>query len=201
MLGLERGKKKRPAGFRTHMLVCMGAALVMITNAYMARLYPGVDVSRMGAQVISGIGFLGAGSIIVTGQQRIKGLTTAAGLWVVACIGLAFGTGYYAGGIIATALCFIIYTVLHRVEDKMNAGSRVLGVYVELSDISYAGGLLEFAREKQFGIEKMETGKTRPSDEHVGITLLLKTAKRTEHSEIVLEIASIEGVCLAEEIG
>ena len=96
LLGLERGKKKRPAGFRTHMLVCVGSALAMITNQYMAEHYTGIDASRMASQVISGIGFLGAGTIMVTGLQKIRGLTTAAGLWVVACIGLAFGTGFYS---------------------------------------------------------------------------------------------------------
>ena len=83
----------------------------MITNQYICAAYPGVDASRMGAQVISGIGFLGAGTIVVTGLQKIKGLTTAAGLWVVACIGLALGTGFYMGGIITTVLCIIINTL------------------------------------------------------------------------------------------
>lgn len=97
ILGIEREKKRRPAGLRTYMLVCVGAAFVMITNEYMSFKYEGVDPSRMGAQVISGIGFLGAGTIIVTGRNRVKGLTTAAGLWAAACIGLAAGAGFYSG--------------------------------------------------------------------------------------------------------
>ena len=94
ILGVERGRKKRPAGFRTYMLVCMGAALVMITNQYIVEVYGGSDPARMGAQVISGIGFLGAGTIIVTGRNRVKGLTTAAGLWAAACVGLSLGIGF-----------------------------------------------------------------------------------------------------------
>ena len=88
LLGIEREQKKRPAGFRTYMLVCVGATLVMITNEFLGTRYAGIDPTRMGAQVISGIGFLGVGTIIVTGDNRVKGLTTAAGLWATACVGL-----------------------------------------------------------------------------------------------------------------
>ena len=100
ILGIERGKKNRPAGFRTYMLVCVASAMVMITNQYISNMYSTGDPSRMGAQVISGIGFLGAGTIIVTGRNRVKGLTTAAGLWASACIGLTIGVGFYSGAII-----------------------------------------------------------------------------------------------------
>ena len=84
IIGVERGRKGRPAGFRTHILVCLGSALAMMTNAYLIEYYGGGDPARLGAQVISGIGFLGAGTIIVTGRQQVKGLTTAAGLWASA---------------------------------------------------------------------------------------------------------------------
>ena len=93
VLGIERGRKKRPAGFRTYMLVCLGATLVMMTNEHICHAYGTGDMARMGAQVVNGIGFLGAGTIITTGHNRVKGLTTAAGLWAAACIGLAIGSG------------------------------------------------------------------------------------------------------------
>ena len=96
IVGVEREKKGRPAGLRTYMLVCSGSALVMMTNQYLAVCYPQVDVSRMASQVISGIGFLGAGTIILTGKNQVRGLTTAAGLWAVACLGLAIGIGFYS---------------------------------------------------------------------------------------------------------
>ena len=107
MIGLERGRKRRPAGFRTYMLVCLGAALTMLLSQYEFAMVMGpwkgiaqelgmkTDVSRFGAQVINGIGFLGAGTILVTGRQEVKGLTTAAGLWASACMGLAIGAGFY----------------------------------------------------------------------------------------------------------
>ena len=107
LIGMERGKKRRAAGFRTYMLVCLGAALTMLLSQYeygmltsawsqtASQLGIRTDVSRFGAQVINGIGFLGAGTIIVTGRQEVKGLTTAAGLWASACMGLAIGAGFY----------------------------------------------------------------------------------------------------------
>ena len=105
IIGFDRGKKKRPAGFRTHILVCIGSALAMITNQYIVQVMGmGGDPTRLGAQVISGIGFLGAGTILVTGRQQVKGLTTAAGLWASACMGLALGIGFYEGAIIGCAL-------------------------------------------------------------------------------------------------
>ena len=88
VIGIERGKAHQPAGMRTYMLVCMGAAMVMLTGQYMYYHFQTGDPARLGAQVVSGIGFLGAGSIIISGKTKIKGLTTAAGLWTAACIGL-----------------------------------------------------------------------------------------------------------------
>ena len=94
LLGLERGMKHRPAGLRTYMLVCVGACVIMLTNQYIFQTASTGDPVRMGAQVISGIGFLGAGTIFVS-QKKIAGLTTAASLWNVACLGLAVGMGHY----------------------------------------------------------------------------------------------------------
>ncbi|MDE7300492.1 MAG: MgtC/SapB family protein [Lachnospiraceae bacterium] len=199
-LGIERGKKKRPAGFRTHMLVCVGSALAMITNQYMCAMYPNVDASRMGAQVISGIGFLGAGTIVVTGLQKIKGLTTAAGLWVVACIGLALGTGFYMGGILTTALCMLINTLLYVFENRVNANNRVLSVFVELQDVACIGRLLRYARENGIHVSEIEMGKARTDKEHIGVLLMLRTAQRTEHPQLLQILSEAEGVCYIEEI-
>ncbi|HLR89065.1 MAG TPA: MgtC/SapB family protein, partial [Atopostipes sp.] len=97
LIGTERDIKNRAAGIRTHMLVCLGAAVVMMTNQYVVESFPesNLDITRMGAQVVSGIGFLGAGTILVTSHNRIRGLTTAAGLWAAATLGLAIGIGFY----------------------------------------------------------------------------------------------------------
>lgn len=98
IIGIEREYKRRPAGFRTHILICLGAAMTTLTSQYLYLvLGQYTDMARLGAQVVAGIGFIGAGTIIVTRRQRVKGLTTAAGLWAAAIIGLALGGGFYEG--------------------------------------------------------------------------------------------------------
>ena len=119
VVGLERESKKRAAGLRTHLLVSLGSALVMVTSEYMVTVYQGsgvdIDPTRLGAQVISGIGFLGAGTIIKQGIN-VRGLTTAASLWAVACVGLAVGAGYYAAAAIAVAIVFGALVLLEKFE-------------------------------------------------------------------------------------
>ena len=96
IIGIERSYKRRPAGFRTHILICIGAAITTLTSQYLyLNMHYFTDMARLGAQVVAGIGFIGAGTIIVTKRQNVKGLTTAAGLWTSAIIGLAFGGGFY----------------------------------------------------------------------------------------------------------
>lgn len=111
LIGLEREHAKRPAGLRTHVLVCVGSCLVMLTSEFIYNEYhhlsPNMDIARLGAQVISGVGFLGAGTIIRNGST-VKGLTTAATIWAVACIGLATGIGFYAGALTATFMMLLI---------------------------------------------------------------------------------------------
>ena len=111
LIGVEREHAKRPAGLRTHVLVCVGSCLVMLTSEFIYRNYhvfsPNMDVARLGAQVISGVGFLGAGTIIRNGNT-VKGLTTAASIWAVACVGIATGIGFYSGAIITTFAMFLI---------------------------------------------------------------------------------------------
>lgn len=118
IVGYERGSLHRPAGMRTHALVCMGSALVMLTGEFLLRHYQtGTDPARLGAQVVSGIGFLCAGTIMHQGLN-VKGLTTAAGLWVVACIGLALGAGYWLGAALTTVLVVFAMVLLRKLENK-----------------------------------------------------------------------------------
>ena len=105
IIGLERGRLNRPAGIRTHMIVCMASALVMLLGIEMGKVSD-IDVTRLAAQVVSGIGFLGAGAILKDGFS-VRGLTTAATLWVVACVGLAVGGGFYLGAIFTTVFVFL----------------------------------------------------------------------------------------------
>lgn len=117
LIGLERSSKNRPAGFRTHILTCLAAAVAALTSLYifMEMKLP-ADISRIGGQVISGLGFIGAGTIVVTKRLSIKGLTTAAGLWTTGIIGLAIGSGYYELGLLGTALVLVTETALARLS-------------------------------------------------------------------------------------
>lgn len=132
IIGFEREHSHRPAGFRTHILVSVGSALVMLTSIYIFESKGMVgDVTRMSAQVISGIGFLGAGTILREGFS-VKGLTTAASLWAVSCIGIAVGAGFYAGAFVAT---FVIYLTLNSLKRFIVRGSAGKLLFIEIRDI------------------------------------------------------------------
>ena len=131
-IGFEREHSHRPAGFRTHILVAVGSSLVMLTSVYVfdAQGMSG-DVTRMSAQVLSGIGFLGAGTILREGFS-VKGLTTAASLWAVACIGIAVGAGFYAGALVAT---LVIYLTLNSLKRFIVRGSAGKLLFIEIHDV------------------------------------------------------------------
>lgn len=128
ILGIERGRKRRPAGLRTYMIVCMASALVMLTGEYLVQEYGTGDPARLGAQVISGIGFLGAGTIIITSRQ-VKGLTTAAGLWAAACMGLAIGAGFYAGAVICGTFLLLVMAAMSRLDAYLRLRSRQINFF------------------------------------------------------------------------
>ena len=132
LIGIEREYKRRPAGFRTHILICLGAAMVSLTSQFLfLNMHYYLDVSRMSASVTAGIGFIGAGSIIVTRQQRVKGLTTAAGLWAAAIIGLAVGSGFYEGALLATVLVLLAEAFLSKLEYWMMDHAPEINLYME----------------------------------------------------------------------
>ena len=132
VIGFEREIKRRPAGFRTHILICMGAAITILTNLYLYQvMHLYTDISRMGAQVIAGISFVGAGTIIFTKHQRVKGLTTAAGLWTTAIIGLTCGAGYAEAAIFATILILFAELVLSKIEYRYARTASDANIYIE----------------------------------------------------------------------
>ena len=146
VIGLDREYRVKDAGFRTHFLVALGSALIMIVSQYgfadiLMHTGVGLDPSRIAAQVVSGIGFIGAGTIIIH-RQLVRGLTTAAGLWAVAIIGTAFGAGFYAGGIICYAFIFLAMQVLRRVDLRIRKTQRVSTVYFEMEKKSTVGQII-----------------------------------------------------------
>ena len=166
IIGYGRERERRPAGLRTHILVSIGATLAMITNIYMCKIYNGyTDPTRLGAQVISGIGFLGAGTIIVTGKNKVRGLTTAAGLWACACMGLAIGAGFYSGAIIG---CLFISAVtvtvaLANIDKKINRNSRNITLYILVNSTTAASRLLQDIQSKNVKISDIEISNNNVS--------------------------------------
>ena len=154
VIGIEREYKQRPAGFRTYIIVCLSAMLVMTTGEGLSIAAQAQDINsdpaRLGAQVISGIGFLGAGTIIVTGRQQVKGLTTAASLWAVACLGIAAGGGYYAVSLTGMVFIFITLTIFEVLQNKLMGPVNHLHNYLlETGDISAALQAIHGHAQKQ----------------------------------------------------
>lgn len=202
IIGIDRGKRRQAAGFRTHILVCMGSALVMITNIYVILQYsPGNDPTRIAAQVVSGIGFLGVGTIIVTGNKQIKGLTTAAGLWASACMGLTIGAGYYLAAITACIIITIVMTVLNNVDKYFYQKSKVLDLYIEFADTHHVSSFLSFARENDIKCSNLELTRSKVIGETTISTLITLTLpSRKEHLEVVSELSQLDGVNFIEEM-
>lgn len=201
IIGLERGRAGRPAGFRTHILVCMGSAMAMLTNQFIAQEYGPVDLTRMGAQVISGIGFLGAGTIIVTGRHKVKGLTTAAGLWATACMGLAIGIGFYSAAIFGCLLISFVTVALHRFDNYILSKSKVMDLYIEFEDSSSIGVILDRIKMNMIHVDAIEI--IRPSYGNtaaVAAVLTLRLKKKRLRFDVVAKVCEIDGVAFAEEI-
>lgn len=201
IIGLERGSKRRAAGFRTYMLVCVGAALVMMTNQYIVIHFGASDPARLGAQVVSGIGFLGAGTIIVTRQHQVIGLTTAAGLWASACMGLAIGIGFYEGAILGSAFIFIIITLMNRIDNKLHANSRSMELYLELVDGSRLSDFLAFTHEHAIYVAHVELSKPKFDEaKHFAAIISLQLPKRHPHVEIIDQFQELDCVEYVEEL-
>ena len=200
VLGMERGRKNRPAGFRTYILVCLGAALVMMTNQFICNRYDTGDPARLGAQVISGIGFLGAGTIIVTKRSHIKGLTTAAGLWSVAAVGLALGIGFYEAAVIAAIAIYFILTVLQYWDAKMQRRAKYMDVYLECAGEISLGMLLSQIRQLDLMIDEIDTPPMKEGEERRAIIVSVALPKRIPHAPLLHQIEEINGVLYAKEV-
>lgn len=193
-IGYEREYTNRPAGFRTHILVCVGSALVMITSQYMMLKYPGtnVDPTRLGAQVISGIGFLGAGTIIRDGFN-VRGLTTAASLWAVSCVGIAVGGGFYGGAVAATIFIFLTLIILKKAEKHFSKRNSYRTFIVESENVNGLVGLVSSLLEShRIEIKNIRLNKNKENDQM--ITLLVKLPGNTIDLQTLSDIQSLEGV-------
>ncbi|MFA9379807.1 MAG: MgtC/SapB family protein [Acetanaerobacterium sp.] len=202
VIGMERGRRKQAAGFRTHILVCVGATLAMITNQYIFQfITDGVgDPARIGAQVISGIGFLGAGTILITGRQQIKGLTTAAGLWASAAMGLALGIGFYSGALIGCLFIVFVITFLHRFEERFYKSARVVRLYIEIDGLSRFKQVLSLLRECYPEVDSVELLRPSGVDPSMGIFVNVGMGAKQDVQGELENIRALDGVIYVEEM-
>ena len=213
IIGFDREQKRRPAGFRTYMLVAVAAASTQILSQYLnlmlqtqwaesfAIVGQRTDAVRLGAQVVSGVGFIGTGTILLTERQEVKGLTTASCLWASACMGLAIGAGFYECMVVGIILLVLTLKIFPLIEDDVLARSRNMNFYVEMDSIENLGNVVNIVKGKGLRIYDVELGKVEQNGEqHVKGLFSVKLPKRGPHTEILAKIATLDGIVAIEEI-
>ena len=202
IIGMERRKQGRAAGMRTHILVCLGATLTAMTGVYAySNLGFTGDPLRVAAQVISGIGFLGVGTILIKGRFQITGLTTAAGLWCGAAIGIALGIGYYEGAVVTFLAEVLVTTILHRLEYKLTSKNSRFGIYIEISSAGMIRELLKSLAENYPITDIQVTSPRSGLTGNIGIEANVHAYNRPDLTpEAISEsLMRIEGVVYAIE--
>ncbi|MBO5355084.1 MAG: MgtC/SapB family protein [Clostridia bacterium] len=201
IIGIERERKRRPAGFRTHILICLGASLTMLTSQYIyLELKLFTDLARLGAQVIAGIGFIGAGTIIVTKRRQVKGLTTAAGLWTSAIVGLAIGAGYFEAALIATALMIVVELVLSRLEYFIMSTAKGINLYIEYKEADTLVRMTEYLRDHKVGVTDLQITKSGAATKNPCAIFSLELPHKLTHDKLMTALAGIDGVVSVEEL-
>ncbi len=200
IIGIERERKRRPAGFRTHILICLGAAMTTLTSQYLVSQGLNTDMARLGAQVIAGIGFIGAGTIIITKRRQVKGLTTAAGLWTAAVVGLCCGAGYIEGAVITTVVVILAELVLARLEYFIVSNARTFNMYVEYTDSSNLGTIVDTIKKSGGYIIDLEITKNAAEGRNPCSTFSLQMPRKVSLQALMTKIAKLEGVVSVEEL-
>ncbi len=202
-IGFERQVKGRPAGFKTFSLVCVGSTLAMITNEFIYIHLADVsgDPARMAAQVISGIGFLGAGTIIVTGNSRVKGLTTAAALWVTAAIGITIGAGFYFGGVAGMLVIVASSMVYHFIEQIISARSRFMRFYIEGANEELMLSLMELFAARGIKVLSLQRkGENKWLKKDTCAIMEVDLGKKEKHKDVLKQIEILPGFRYVEEV-
>lgn len=213
LIGLERGTRHKAAGFRTYMLVCLGAALTMLLGQYQSCMLDTcwsqiavdvgtrTDISRFSAQVINGVGFLGAGTIIVTGHQEVKGLTTAAALWASACMGLVIGAGYYECVFLGFIFIFICIWMLSPIEKSLVERSRNINLYIEFESMDDVKAIASCLRENDIHIYDIDLERGRKERyQYPSAVFTLRMKKRNIHANLIAALFSLEHIRMIDEV-
>lgn len=210
LLGINRVRKGRAAGFRTYMLVCMGATIAMMLSLHLYDYnqsllqitdnIPRVDVTRLGAQVINGVGFLGAGTILVIRTKEVQGVTTAAGLWASACMGLGIGAGFYEGAVVSFVILLVSLWMVEPLERYIVESSRNMNCYVEFRDIENIQSITNKLIENRIHIYDMEIEYQDTATDRVGATFYLVLPEKHAHFDTINLLSTVEHIITVEEI-
>lgn len=208
-IGLERGRKNRPAGFRTHMVVCLGATLTMILGQYEFHMLETqwlplanavgtkTDITRFAAQVINGVGFLGAGTILITGRQQVKGLTTAASLWVSACVGIAIGATFYECVFLAFFLIITVMKLLPKVEAGLMEKARNMNLYIEIYSLDGINDIISCL--KTLNIQMYDVDIER-GGKFPNAVFSIRLDRQQSHTKVIALLSKLECVSAIKEI-
>lgn len=212
-IGFEREKRHLPAGLRTYILVCIGATLTMILAQYeyffiKESISSGlidssvkIDISRFGAQIINGIGFLAAGTIIISAKQEVKGITTAAGLWASACMGLSLGAGFYECVIFGFFTVLISNKFLAIISKYFVQNSCNMNIYLEFNAVEEIRVILNYIKSKGIKVYDMDLEKGDiKSGQRPNAVILMKLKNNTNHNLIIADISSLDCINLIDEI-
>lgn len=202
LIGIERASKKRSAGLRTFALVCLGSAITMVINEYVDLRMGSGDPVRLAAQVISGIGFLGMGTIIVTDKSHVKGLTTAATLWTTATLGIAVGSGYLAGSLVCFLLIIFTVRILAYISRYQEVMNREIDLYVEVDRETGLTELVQYLRKEGYTIYGMQLRKQKSMlvRGDLVVTLELDMKRRINHRTVIETIEQLESIHYIEEM-
>lgn len=200
VIGIDRGAKRRGGGARTTITVCLGASMIMLLEQYLEALYPErLDISRIAAQAISGVGFLGAGSILVSGHQ-IKGLTFAASIWTCACIGLAVGIGFIDGAVILTVLWLAGVHFVPYIENKVYKHSRYMTLYIEVASGKEITHISRKLKEDQCFIDTFVVDRPKAKGQYFQIVTTFRIPKSVHKNAYLHSLREIEGVGIINEL-
>ncbi len=203
VIGIERETKRRPAGFRTHILICLGASMTTLTSQYLfLNMHMYTDIARLGAQVVAGIGFIGAGTIIVTKHKRVKGLTTAAGLWTAAIIGLTCGAGYVECALFATVMVLGAESSLIRFEKRFTSKARDMALYVEYTKSECIEDMVKYFEAKNMNVYDMEISRIKDTngEQKFCAILYVESGRKPVDANYVKDLLSDERVLCVEEM-
>lgn len=196
-IGIERANTKHAAGLRTFALVCLGSALAQIVDIRCVMQYGTGDPMRLAQGVINGIGFLGVGTIVVTGKSHIKGLTTAATLWTTAVLGIAIGSGYVFASVVTFVLIMVTIKVMANISRRQEKFNRELGVRIEIKRNDGIKPVMDFVKAQGYKVFSMEK---KYYDDYINLHLELDLGSKKNHEIVLADISKIDSVDYIEEI-